>query len=68
MPRNYADRFRCAFARIAAGDAVGLDIKSLLGRDGYRLRIGSYRAIYRTEGEHIDVLVLDAGPRGDVYK
>lgn len=68
MPRNIAIQFRAAFSRIAASDTDGLDIKKLQGREGYRLRIGGYRAIYEIQGKTINVLVLDAGPRGDIYK
>jgi len=68
MPRHHADNFRTALERIATGDSQGLDIKALQGREGYRLRSGDYRAIYEIDGEQINVLVLDAGPRGDIYK
>ena len=68
MPRHHADNFRSAFEQIAEGDTRGLDIKALQGRQGFRLRSGDYRAIYEIEGEHINVLVLDAGPRGNIYR
>lgn len=68
MPRPYGDRFATAFRRIAAGNREGLDIKALRGREGYRLRIGNYRAIYEVNTELASILVLDAGPRGDIYK
>jgi mRNA interferase RelE/StbE len=68
MPRHHADNFRTALEQVAAGDSQGLDIKALQGRKGYRLRSGDYRAIYEIDGEKINVLVLDAGPRGDIYK
>jgi mRNA interferase RelE/StbE len=68
MPRRHADNLRSSLERIAAGDAQGLDIKALHGREGFRLRSGDYRAIYEIEGEQINVLVLDAGPRGNMYK
>lgn len=68
MPAEYAHRFREGFKQIAAGNNAGLDIKALQGREGYRLRIGGWRALYEVENETINVLVLDAGPRGDIYK
>ena len=68
MPRHHAHNMRSALERIAAGDLRGLDIKALQGRQGFRLRSGNYRAIYEIHGEHINVLVLDAGPRGSIYK
>jgi mRNA interferase RelE/StbE len=68
IPRKIAIQFRAEFDRIAAGDTGGLNIKKLQGREGYGLRIGRYRAIYEIVGETINVMVLDAGPRGDIYK
>lgn len=46
----------------------GLDVKKLSGREGRRLRIGGYRAIYTIDGEQLIILILDAGPRGGIYK
>ena len=68
MPTTYANDFRDSLSQIAGGRETGFDIKPLQGRDGFRLRIGGYRAIFEKEGENINVLVLDAGPRGDIYK
>jgi mRNA interferase RelE/StbE len=45
-----------------------LDVRPMIGRDGFRLRIGRYRALYRLEQDRMVILVLDVGPRGDVYK
>ena len=42
------------------------DIKSLVGRDGYRLRVGDYRVLFDiTEQE---IVVYDIGLRGQIYK
>ena len=38
----------------------------MAGRDGYRLRIGGYRALFDiTENE---IVVYEIGPRGQIYK
>lgn len=43
------------------------DIKVLQGRkDELRLRIGKYRIIYQYENN--DLIILDIGSRGDIYK
>ena len=42
------------------------DIVKLQGRDGYRLRVGSYRVIFDHDG-HV-VFINKIGNRGDVYK
>jgi mRNA interferase RelE/StbE len=40
----------------------------MTGREGYRLRIGDWRALYRIENDRLVILVVDIGPRGDIYK
>jgi mRNA interferase RelE/StbE len=65
MPRKTADAFYAAFDKIEDGKASGLDIRKLSGREGFRLRIGTYRALYTHD---LEVIVIDAGSRGDVYK
>lgn len=67
LPSGVADQFRAAFQEIADGRGHW-DVKKLTGRQGYRLRIGEYRGIYKVEGEMVTVLVLDVGPRGGIYK
>ncbi len=34
----------------------------------HRLRIGSYRAIYQVNNDQMEILILFAGSRGDIYK
>lgn len=66
-----ADRQRIQRAlRQLAQDPRGasLDTKPLRGRDGFRLRIGDWRVIYEFDGDHLVILVLHIGARGDVYK
>lgn len=42
------------------------DIKSLVGRDGYRLRVGDYRVLFDViDGE---IAVHEIGLRGQIYK
>lgn len=43
------------------------DIKSLKGTNNeYRLRVGKYRIIYHYENDNL--VILDIGSRGDIYK
>lgn len=69
LPGKVADSFRVAF-KVIANDAKTskYDVKSLSGRDGFRLRIGRYRAIYSIDDGQLVILVINVGPRGDVYK
>ena len=48
----------------ARGEVV--DIKKLRGNAYYRIRVGQDRVIIDDEG--VVVMVIDAGPRGDIYK
>jgi len=68
MPKKIAKEFFDAFDKLAENDDEELDVKKLSGREGWRLRIGGYRAIYKIDGEQLIVLVLAAGPRGGIYK
>jgi mRNA interferase RelE/StbE len=34
----------------------------------YRLRVGSYRVVYRVQAERVTVLVIRIGHRGEVYR
>lgn len=64
-------RIREAITGLTVNPPVG-DIKTMQGyNDGRkRLRIGSWRIIYRHEnGEMIEIIfVIDIGNRGDIYK
>ena len=47
------------------------DIKKMAGyEDVYRLRIGSYRVVFRYDRNNIPVLlvIMNVGSRGDIYK
>ncbi|AAY62137.1 plasmid stabilization system family protein [Rickettsia felis str. Pedreira] len=40
------------------------NIKKLIGYDGYRLRIGDYRVIYRINKGKLEILVINVDVRG----
>lgn len=44
------------------------NIKKLIGYDGYRLRVGDYRVIYRIDKEKVEILVINIDVRGEIYK
>ena len=59
------DRFRAAFTDLVKEPPEG-DIRPLAGQPGYfRLRLGSYRALYRIEDDTIFITNID--PRGQAY-
>jgi len=42
--------------------------KKLKNREGYRIRLGDYRAIYTIKENELIILVLTIGHRKDVYE
>lgn len=49
-------------------DDIRLDTKKLLGRNEYRLRIGSWRVIYERD-DYLNIISIEKiSSRGDVYK
>jgi len=63
------EKFYSAFEQLANDlNQTDLDIKKLEGREGYRLRIGAYRALYRVFNDELVIEVFKIGSRGDVYK
>lgn len=68
LPKKLALQFESSFEKIAIGDCTHLDIKKLEGLDYFRLRIGSYRAIYQFINDVMVIQVLKIGSRGDIYK
>ena len=56
LPRKTARQFMSAFEQIANENTHNFDIKKLHNREGFRLRIGSYRALYRVLN---DVLIIE---------
>jgi mRNA interferase RelE/StbE len=69
IPKATAMRFLTAFEQLASNPRRhDLDVKPMTGREGYRLRIGDWRALYRIENDRLVILVVDIGPRGDIYK
>ncbi len=69
MPPEGRKRMRAALAAIAQGRRRGIDAKRLEPPSRrpplYRLRIGSWRAVYRHDGDV--VLVLRVFPRSEGY-
>jgi len=41
--------------------------KKLMGREGYRIRIGNYRVIYNIHDDVLTVLIVDVGDRKEIY-
>lgn len=68
MPSKIAEKFTASFTQLANNEEADMDIKKLEGREGFRLRIGGYRAIYRKLNDVMVIDVINVGIRGDIYK
>lgn len=71
LDKKSVGRIRDAIAGLTCSPPVG-DIKTMQGYDDgrKRLRVGSWRIIYRRENEEtvVIIFVIDIGNRGDIYK
>ncbi len=69
IPKNLIKRVQNKLTEIAKnpyGDNP--NVKKLVRREGYRLRIGDWRIIYEIDNNKIVILVLDIDTRGNIYK
>jgi mRNA interferase RelE/StbE len=57
----------CDAIRSLAGNPRPSGCRKLVGRDGWRIRVGDYRVIYQIDDPARTVLVLHVGHRRDVY-
>jgi len=68
-PRNVAALIRRKIDEIAADPfAQHNNITKLVGRPGFRLRVGDWRVIYELEDQQLVMLVIRIAPRGGVYE
>lgn len=62
---NKRERIKKALSKLSLEPPQG-DIKSMKGKDGFRLRIGKYRALFDIKNNNI--IVYDIDIRGEIYK
>jgi mRNA interferase RelE/StbE len=67
LPRKECARILDALALLEE-DPFGGDVIELKGREGWRLRVGRWRVLFRLDADKRTIVVLGIGPRGDVYK
>ena len=67
MPRNTADLIKLKVREVAADPTAARNVKKLKGRPGYRLRVGDWRVIFTLNNDELVLIVIEIGPRGDVY-
>jgi mRNA interferase RelE/StbE len=69
MPRPAAERIRSKIEALATDpDAPNNNVKKLIDRPGFRLRVGDWRVIYEIERDRVVILVLTVAPRGGAYR
>jgi len=69
MPRNIAQLIREKLELIAVDPyADHPNAKKLQGREGFRLRVGDWRVIYKKQNEQLIIVVLKIASRGEIYK
>ena len=69
MDRTVAKRIRAKVLALARNPtAPNNNVKKLVGVEGYRLRVGDWRAIYTLQHRTLSVIVVRVGHRSEVYK
>lgn len=68
MPRNLRVLLVSKIEDLARDPFGAANVKALVGRPGYRLRVGDWRVVYDVDSERVVVRVLRVGPRGGVYE
>lgn len=64
LPRVVLDRLAKAFHTLEEDPYIG---KRLVDLSLYSYRVGDLRIVYSLEEDDLIVLVIDIGPRGDIY-
>ena len=69
LPQNLAKRI-IEKLRIIAENPYGShnNVKKLVNRSGYRLRVGDWRLIYEVQDQKLLILVLEIDTRGGIYR
>ena len=66
LPKTDFERVRDAILELSE-NARPIGCKTLVGREGWRIKIGNYRVIYEIEDTGKEITVLHVGHRRDVY-
>ncbi|WP_407660521.1 type II toxin-antitoxin system RelE family toxin [Marinimicrococcus flavescens] len=69
MERRQAEAVRIRLAELARDPrGSGLDVKKLVGRAGYRLRVGDWRVLYEIDDVVRIIAIEDIVQRGRAYR
>jgi mRNA interferase RelE/StbE len=67
LPQEPYLRVRDAIRKLA-GEPRPNGSRKLAGRDGWRIRVGSYRVIYEIDDPNRVITIMHIGHRRDVYR
>ena len=67
IPRHDVERILNSIEGLSE-DPLPQNVRSLTGRDAFRLRVGEYRVIYTIDNEEVVILVIKIGHPGGVYR
>jgi len=68
IPANQRKLIIAKLADYAASPVLSNQVKRLVGRDAYRMRVADWRIIFEKHDGKLLVLVLEIGARGGIYK
>jgi mRNA interferase RelE/StbE len=67
LPVRTQDRINNTIAGLAENPRPS-GVKKLTAREGYRVRVGDYRVLYRIDDSEKVIIIYRVMGRGDVYK
>lgn len=68
LGKSDAERVLKALRRLAIDPLKAANVKALRGEEGYRLRVGDYRVLYKLNAGELLVFVVKVGHRREVYR
>ncbi len=68
MPSNVRANLLARISLLSANPFAAQNVKKLVDRDGYRLRVGDWRVIYEIDAGRLVILVVTIATRGGVYQ
>ena len=67
LPDDIARRILARLAGLETNPRPA-DVKKLKGRDAWRIRVGDYRVIYEIHDRVLQIIVITAGHRREIYR
>lgn len=67
LPDEIANRILARLAGLEINPRT-VDVKKLKGRNAWRIRVGDYRVIYEIRNRVLQIIVITAGHRREVYR